>query len=383
METSDFVVIGGGVHGAATAYHLASNGADVVLIEQGDLAGGASGGPGKRGIRVNKRDLREIPLVAEAYELWPKLADELQGETGYVNTGGVYLIEQETTGLSGGWVAADKRAHVQTSLGAPTEVWERSQLCEFLPDLAPQVRGALYAPLDSVASQATTTTSYANAASDAGARIHVQTRVVGIAQEQSGRVVGVQTQDGHEYRVRRGVLLANNVGAIELLKEALDIQMPMWGVYPQALVLRAERKPTMPLLIGHDSRKLSIKEMGSEHIQLTGGWRGDYDPTTGGSRLNEEQVRDNIAELRAVFPDLGEITVEAGYVDRCEAVSIDEVPIVGELRPGLHVALGWTAHGWALAPSVSRHLGNELLGKEASKALADFSPSRFPSLTAG
>ena len=77
----DFVIIGGGVYGCATAWELAKRGAEVMLLEADEIAAGASGGPGKRGVRANGRDLRELPLMRAAYRRWPTLHEEL-GELG-------------------------------------------------------------------------------------------------------------------------------------------------------------------------------------------------------------------------------------------------------------------------------------------------------------
>ena len=63
---SKHLIVGGGVYGAAVAWHLAKNGEAVELIEAGKLATGASGGPGRRGVRANGRDVREIPLMVRA-----------------------------------------------------------------------------------------------------------------------------------------------------------------------------------------------------------------------------------------------------------------------------------------------------------------------------
>jgi sarcosine oxidase, subunit beta len=91
----DFVIVGGGVYGTGVAWELAKRGAEVLLLEARQIAGGASGGLGERGVRANGRDLRELPLMRLAYELWPSLADEIGAATGYERTGNLQLIEQE------------------------------------------------------------------------------------------------------------------------------------------------------------------------------------------------------------------------------------------------------------------------------------------------
>src|SRR5690606_18923805 len=102
-----FVIIGGGVHGCAAAWRLADAGEDVLLLEAGAIASGASGGFGRRGVRANRRDLRELPLMRAAYRIWPELDERLGAATGYERTGGMYLIETEPPGTRGGLTAAE------------------------------------------------------------------------------------------------------------------------------------------------------------------------------------------------------------------------------------------------------------------------------------
>ena len=84
---AEFVIVGGGIYGLATAWTLASRGASVVVLEALDVAAGASGGLGKRGVRANGRDVRELPLMREAYQLWPRLHEMLGSPVGYERVG--------------------------------------------------------------------------------------------------------------------------------------------------------------------------------------------------------------------------------------------------------------------------------------------------------
>src|SRR4051812_530752 len=92
VDEADFVVVGGGVYGAALAYELVVRGASVALLEAGRLAERASGGPGKRGVRANGRNSRELPLAREALALWPTLSQELGADTGFEQLGGLMLV---------------------------------------------------------------------------------------------------------------------------------------------------------------------------------------------------------------------------------------------------------------------------------------------------
>lgn len=374
----DFIVIGGGAYGCATSYHLAKAGFSVAIIESNSVAAGASGGFGKRGVRGNRRDLRELPVMRDAYVRWPGLSEELGHETGYVRTGGVFLVEQETTGSTGGMVAAKAHVAVQNSLGVPTEYWDSAQLREEYPSVSAEVTAGIFAPLDGVASHQATTVAYADAAQKLGAVLLEQTTVVSLLTDHDGRALGVVTNEGTTIRARDAVVLTNNLGAVDLVRDSLAFEVPVWPILPQAVLLRAENRPDIPFLTGHDSRSLSVKMLEDGVIMLSGGWRGRWNAAKELGEVIPENVNGNIQQLRAVFPDMGELQVLQSDASRVESAAVDQIPFIDRV-PGsanVIVATGWTGHGWALVPSIAAHLANWLVSGRKPEELNPFSISR-------
>ena len=113
-------------------------------------------------------------------------------------------------------------------------------------------------------------------------------------------------------------------------------------------------------------------------IMLSGGWRGRWNTDMSAGQIVPENVEGNIAQLTAVFPDLGNITVLSADASRPESASIDQIPFI-DVVPGmanLVVATGWTGHGWALVPSVSSHLASWLSSGIKPKILTPFAFTR-------
>ncbi|WP_186293116.1 FAD-binding oxidoreductase [Brevibacterium aurantiacum] len=380
----DVVIVGGGAHGCALAYELAKNNRSVAVVEARSLAAEASGGFGKRGVRANFRDIREMRLMAEAHEHWPRLADELEGETGYVRTGGLFLVEKEAVGTTGGVVASKVRASTQTRLGIPTEVWDQKQVFDALPTVSNAIRCGIYTPQDGIASHEATTLSYANAAQRNGAVFIENTTVAGINTQEGGHATGVTTATGEAIVARQSVVVTANVASAGLIGNVYGGSLPTWPVYPQALLLKSQHKPEIPFLTGHDSRSLSIKILENDLVMLSGGWRGQYDPETGRGTTIQANLDGNIAELRTVFPGLGELELIRAEASRSESSCIDQIPII-DVVPGstnVVVAAGWSGHGWALVPSVARNLAAWIHTGHKPSALKPFTFSRL-SLEAG
>lgn len=373
-----YMIIGGGVHGCAAAWELASAGGDVLLLEAEAVASGASGGFGRRGVRGNRRDLREVPLMRDAHRRWPVLADRLEGPTGFVRTGGLHLIEQETTGTRGGRVAAHTHAAVQSRLGLPTEVLDRESLLEYEPTIGPGIRAALLSPLDGTADHGATTRSYAAAAREHGATLAEGVRAASV-ERSGGRVTAVSTDAGDRITVGEALLILNNTGAPELLRSGFGVEAPIWRILPQALRMTGDGLPALSHLIGHDHRSLAMKALDDGSLMISGGWRGRWDAASGRGATVPEQVEGNLGAASAVFPALHGRTPAAAEAGAAESCSADEIPVIDRV-PGAEnawVATGWTGHGFAIAPAVAPALADWVRSGVRPSVLAPFAFDRF------
>ena len=88
------IVVGGGINGVCTAYHLARTGIKTTLIEKNHLAAMASGWT-LGGVRQSGRHLAELPLALAAVDEWESLSDHLRADTGYTRCGNMRLAKSE------------------------------------------------------------------------------------------------------------------------------------------------------------------------------------------------------------------------------------------------------------------------------------------------
>src|ERR1700681_4037216 len=86
------VIIGGGIIGVCTAFFLARKGVPVVLCEKGEIAGEQSS-RNWGWCRKMGRDPRELPLIIESMRLWAGLNEATGGETGFRQTGLMFLSD--------------------------------------------------------------------------------------------------------------------------------------------------------------------------------------------------------------------------------------------------------------------------------------------------
>lgn len=375
---ADFVIVGGGIYGAATGWELATRGAEVALLEAHDIAAGASGGLGKRGVRANGRDLRELPLMRIAYERWPALESMLGAPTGYERIGHLQLYERHHD-----IGAADVRARVQSAMGIPTVHLEGDRVRDVEPGLGAQVLGGLHAPLDGVADHEATTRAYARAAERAGATVRTGAAAVGLDLG-GGRVRGVTLADGSSVGVGRELLLLANGGVADLVERELGWRLPVWTVFPQVVRSTPAARAPFRSLVGHLHRPVALKMIPGGSVMLSGGWRGRWNAETGRGETIPASVTGNWAEAVSLFPAIAELEMAEATADRAETSCIDLVPVMDRV-PGaanLLVACGWTGHGWAIAPAVAPLLAEWVLDGRTPDLLRPFALSRFPALTA-
>lgn len=375
---AEFVIVGGGIYGLATAWALAARGAGVVVLDAADVAAGASGGPGKRGVRANGRDLRELPLMRVAYDVWPTLHETLGAPTGYERVGHLQLYERHHDVGYG-----ETRAAVQAALGVPTAHLDGAGVHALEPGLSDRVLGALHAPLDGVADHEATTRAYAGAAIRAGAVLRSGAEVVDFVRDGS-RVAGAVLASGEHVHAERYVLLLANGGTAGLLARACGVRLPIWTIYPQVVISTPAEPAPFRAYVGHLHRPVALKMVPEGRVMLSGGWRGRRNPATGRGETLPASVTGNWADAVAVFPAMASLQIALATADREETNALDHVPIIDRLPglEGLLVGCGWTGHGWAIAPAVAPLLAAWVLEGEAPPLLRPFGLTRFPRLSA-
>ena len=368
---ADYVIIGGGVLGTAVAWSLAKTGAGVTLLEARRVAGAASGGPGRRGVRANGRDARELPLMRRAYQLWPSLHERLDAPQFYQRTGHLMLIERDED-----LVEAEARVWLQDRHGIETRLLDAGALRAMEPRVSDAVKAAVYCPDDGVADHGATTKAFAAAAVARGAEI-VEGVVARRLVVEADRVAGVETTAGDRVPVERGVFILANSGVRELV--APQVSLPVWNRVLQVLV--TEPMATLPMrhLIGHAHRTVSLKAGAGNRVMISGGWPGEWNTATDEGTPLQASIDGNLAEAVAVYPDLEGVAIETANASHLESASIDGIPII-DMLPGLanaYYATGWTGHGWAIAPVVARLLAQWAVIGRRPELLAPFAYRRF------
>lgn len=375
MEDTDFVVVGGGVYGAALAYELVKSGSSVTLLEAGHLAERASGGPGKRGVRATLRNSRELPLVRESLAMWPTLAKELGAETGFERLGGLTLVSSMPQLGEIGLARANAHQNLQSAHGIDTELLDQAELRSIEPGISPAEFSALYCADEGIADQRKTTHAYAAAAQRLGAVIHEDSWVDRVGATPHP---WAQVRDGQRFEARRAVIVAANHGTNALLERSEQALLPVWTMVPQVLMYRAKGGYQPRHLIGHLQQNLAVKPLSDGVTMISGGMRGKWDAAAGTGSPVATMIDESLRVARASLPALGDGELLDAQASLPETYTPDGLPFIDFIDDELKVlvATGWHGHGFAIAPSLARHLADWLSTGQKPTVLAPFKISR-------
>ncbi|WP_431280569.1 FAD-dependent oxidoreductase [Humitalea sp. 24SJ18S-53] len=371
---AEFVVVGGGVVGLATALYLAREGREVVLLERDEPGLAAStANAGSLHVQLLSYDFGEVADAAgtagpasdtlrlgpASIALWHEIAGQAGESLGIRQEGGLMLAETEQEFA---WIRG--KVAMERSLGIDTHVVGANELYALAPYLGAGFVGAAFCPTEGQIDPLRGTMALAAQARAAGVRIVSGVEVQGLAPGWS-----VATDAG---TIRAGRVI-NAAGPWSGRVAALaGLSLPVKGAVQQVVVTEAA-PPMLRHLVAHAGRHLSLKQGDAGHLVIGGAWPGDQDAATGATRNRRRGIEGNLWVAGRVAPALAGLHVLRAWTGM--NVAIDRAPLVGEhpAAPGLFHAV--TGNGYTLGPVVARMAADAALGRDTPPAA--FLPARF------
>ncbi len=263
---AQIVVIGGGIIGCSTAYHLArDHGADVLLLEQGKITSGSTWHAA--GLVGQLRSSASITkLLKYSVDLYKGLAAETGLDTGWKMTGCLRLATTPDR-----WTEFKRLATTARSFGMEMELIGREEVKRMWPLIETRdLIGASWLSTDGQASPSDITQSLVKGARLHGARIVEGIRVTGFRMD-GRRITHVETDQGViacDKVVNCGGMWARQIGAMA------DVAVPLHPVKHQYIVTEKipGLSPDAPTLRDPDRRTYFKEEVGG---LVMGGYEPD------------------------------------------------------------------------------------------------------------
>lgn len=241
------VVIGGGVMGCSTLYHLAEIGvSDAILLERNKLTSGTTWHSAAQ-VRALRSTRNLTDLIRYSISLYARLEEETGQATGWINKGSLSIATTE-----------DRLVHIrrQEALAHLFGVRVRSVSADEAKEIWPlmnanDVIGAVWSPDDGRVSPSDLCAALAKGARARGARIREDTSVTGIL-TRGGRVIGIETDRG---AVRcDAVVLCTGLWSRKVAAMA-GVEVPVWPCEHFYLLTRPIDgiEGNLPSLSDHDN----------------------------------------------------------------------------------------------------------------------------------
>ncbi|WP_129791777.1 FAD-binding oxidoreductase [Sphingosinicella sp. CPCC 101087] len=387
MDRFDALIIGGGLLGCATAFHLASIGASVLLVEQGELNSGASGqNAGSLHFQMERRFLENgdaladqaaaiVALNRSAIEEWRTL-EALLGCDLHVSMRGGLMVAETPEEL----LLLERKAALEARYGLDARIVDGAEARALCPSLSTTVIAASYLPEEGHADPRAVTPAFARAAAARGAILRPRTSLVGVEREAKGFTVELDSAEGRE-KIRAGSLLLAAGACTGNLAALVNVHLP---VYPVALLMSATERTGREIaqLIQHVGHRLSMKRAHAGNILIGGGWPsrlasaagGGFDLSRRATVIADSLVQNLRLAVRTV-PLVRELNLIRSWTG-VTAITADQLPLAGAVPqvPGLFVAAGGSA--FTLGPTLARLLAGAMGGRPDDR-LAFLSPARF------
>jgi sarcosine oxidase subunit beta len=373
-DTADVIVIGAGVQGASLAFHLASRGASVIVVERGTIASGATGRSSGL-VRMHYDLLAETRLAWVSFPYFRDWAERVGGECGFTTTGFLW-IEPES---GAGRLRANVEAHRQLGIG--TSIVDAAEMRRIAPGLViDDDEVAAYEPGSGYADPSGTAAGFLTAARARGARL-VQGAEVTAIPVVGGRVTGVETTRGSQ----SAPIVVNAAGAWAARVAALaglEIPVIVWRHDTGYLGVPVDVPRPIPVVIDN-ARGMYFRPEGSELVLIgledDGGMGGSPDRDTSAA---DPDFRERATEriIRRV-PGLVEGTFRTSHSGQ-DGLTPDQRPILGPAGPGgFYLDCGHSGTGFKTAPAVGLGLSELILDGGATSV--DISPFAFERFAEG
>ena len=369
-RTADVVVIGGGVMGASTAYHLALKGCrNVVLLERESFFGMQATGRCAGGIRYQFGTEINVRLSLLSLPMLDRFEEELGQPVDLRYCGYLFLLTDEKD-----VEVFRQNVEMQHRLGVQTEWLEPAQIGEMAPllNLEGVLAGTFHAR-DGLADPNGVTQGYVSGARRLGARLLTDVEVTGIHVE-GGRVRGVATTHGE---VATPVVVNAAGPWAGVVGGMAGVDIPIVPVRRQIVV-------TAPLPAIPPDFPFTIDFAQSLYFHREGpgiltGMSNPNQPVSFDQSVDQEW---ELAHLEAAMQRLP-ILEQAGLASRWAGlyeVSPDAHPILGHISQveGFYCIGGFSGHGFQHGPACGLLLAEEILdGKAHTLDITSLDLDRF------
>jgi glycine oxidase len=366
-ETSDVLIVGGGIIGLSLAQELALQKLGVTVLERGKIGQEASSAGA--GILAPRADMEEAGPLAQlllaSRKIYPEFVKQVSARSGVG-------IDFRISGLLSVALNLEQQAELdqkrqqQTELGLEVQSLSREETLRMESALNPELLSALYFPEEGYVDNRDLVEAVRVACLQLGVRLVTGSEALAVKTEQC-RVSGLETASGF-FASERVVIAAGSWSG--KIPTGLPYALPIKPARGQMVAVKMSEPALRHVVYGSNSYLVPRKD-GRVLLGSTVEWVG-YD-----KRVTLDGVQQITASAVSLAPALRSSTfIEcwAGLRPFCEGGQ----PVLGPTNlDGLYVATGHFRKGLQLAPITAKLMADVIVTGNIPKILESFLPSRF------
>ena len=362
------VIVGAGIIGLFTAYHLARAGVGPVLVvDRGFLSSGASGRNGG-GVRQQWETSATVRLARESVAAYRRFGTEF-GYNIWFRQGG-YLFLAESDAELDQLRAVHRKV---TDEGLPGRIVRPDEVGRLAPALSlERVVGGSFLATDGTLYPFPALWGLYEAVRRLGVDVALGVEVTGVARS-DGRAGGVTTARG---TIRADTVVNAAGGWSAELSQRAGLTVVNAPTRHEILATEALKPFLDPMVVRVSDGLYFSQTMRGE---IVGGLAVHHPPGTArGMPSSTAFLRSMARALTALVPQLapvGVLRAWSGFYDDTP----DGLPVIGEdpRLPGFVHANGFGGHGFMLAPASTARVARSAMGERTDLDPALFSPARF------
>ena len=392
MDT-DILIIGGGIAGSSTAFHLAAQGHDVILLERGEIASEASGqnmgGLGGSGWGNNPNLLSY--LTAGSVEIFKRMQIDMGYDMEFRLSGTLTAIHTEEQ-----YEYYQDDVVWQQNNGYEIELLSAREARAIEPEVNGELPGYIYRPQRGQADPIKSTRAFAHAAEVEGALINTAQNVVSIT-PRSTNGYSIQTQT-NEFRCQTLVLATGAwcgpIGKMLGLRiPIVPIRGQMWAtdsmptrllhtigstISSHAWVINnGADKNTPPNLTHKNGIRTTRHLYGRQRKNGEIIFGGDRESLGYDTNIDISGIEVNRKHAAEVVPFVANLPIARSWTGLMP-FSIDGSPLIGKIpiRDNLFIVSGLASSGFGRGPMAGKLAADYIHSKNMTGVLSEADPSR-------
>lgn len=370
---ADIVVVGAGLFGTSIAYQLARRREGSVALVEKTAVGAGDSSLSFSMVRRHYSNEVTARLAMRGVDVIRNWDEEVGiGKSGYVRTGYLLTATPERFAALQDNVERLRRLGLETSPVTPDEIAELEPLMDLTG-----IAGGAYESDGGFADAVSMTLSWFAAAVHEGVEPMTGCRVTGV-RIRNGRVAGLETDQGP---IDADVVVnaAGAWGAALAATARVEVPISLHRIQvarlrqpadrPQARITFSDMASNLVFRPDSASGALAVAYQPREVLDTRDSCSHEID------REYEPHLRRALAER---LPAYAEAAWAGGFAGAFDPTP-DWNPIIGWANEveGLYLALGWSGHGFKLAPAVGEVVADEVLGRQPGIDISPLTPARF------